>query len=168
MLRCLLNIMLTIIGTIALGCAGSSASAHADECDAKAAELVAREGATVVGERTEAGGVTMKHPLATEVAVECPIRAGGGGIPLDLYLNWDGAFPPRTFYEFAGRAGHIVTGAPANAIKEGAMKCQQAALRRGPGPPFFESAEMTFKGISFECQAFTRDGGGTAITIYRK
>jgi hypothetical protein len=133
----------------------------ADECDAKVAALEGQEeGATVVGKRTEAGGITLKDPFATEVAIECAIPGDGS---LDLYLNWDGAFPPPTFYEFAGRAGHIVLDAPANTIREGAIKCQQAALRASN-----EISSLTFGGISFECQAFIRDGGGTAITIYRR
>jgi len=146
-----------ILAVIVSGC--SSAAALADECEAIVADLVAREGA-IAEQRTPAGQIPLKHPLASEVVVECPTAPGA---PIDLYLNWDGAFPPRTFYEFAGRAGQIVTAAQAGVVKQGAMKCQRAALRSRN-----EMANTTVGGIAFECQAFTRDGGGTAITIYRK
>jgi hypothetical protein len=150
-----------LILAVALGVwSASCVSARADECDDKAAEIVASEGAVVVGSRTEQGGITLKHPLATEVAVECPV---GGGIPMDLYLNWDGATPPQSFYEFAGRAGSIVTGAPSPLVRDGARRCQQAALNSHT-----EFAELKVGAISFECQAFAHGGGGTAITIYRK
>ena len=42
----------------------------ADECDAKAAELAAREGVTV-GKRTAAGQIPMQHPNAPEIVIEC-------------------------------------------------------------------------------------------------
>jgi len=47
-------------------------------------------------------------------------------------------------------------------IREGAQRCQQAALRSKT-----ELADLVYGGIKFECQAFARDGGGTTITIYR-
>jgi hypothetical protein len=115
----------TVVFLVLTGLTGCAA-AWADDCDTKAAELVAREGAVVVGQRTQVRGITLKHPHATEVDIECP---NTGGIPMDLYLNWHGADPPTTFYGFAGRAGSILTGAPSKVIAEGATKCQQTALR---------------------------------------
>jgi hypothetical protein len=93
-----------------------------------------------------------------EASVDCPTTTG---FPADLYVNWNGAFPPASFYKFAGRAAHIVVGVSEKAAQVGAMKCQQAALRADD-----EMDQLIFGDAYFECQAFSRDGGGTAITIY--
>lgn len=130
----------------------------ADECDALAAEVIARTGAAFDRRSDLAHMVHLKHPNASALSVQCASGAYGAGVG----SSWDGAYPPRSFYDLIARAGAAVTKAPAEDIRQGAMKCQQAALKSDD-----ELAEMTFKGIRFECQAFSRDGGGTTITLYK-
>jgi hypothetical protein len=106
--------------------------------------------------------IEIASKYANEASVECPFSTRSGvPIPIDLYVNWDGAFPPASFYEFAGRAAHIVVGVSEQAARMGAMRCEQKALRAA-----HEMAQLVFRDAYFECQAFSRDGGGTAITIY--
>jgi hypothetical protein len=135
-----------------------STTAHADDCDAIAAALAASEAGAVVTGR-ENNYITINDRFAAEVSIACPTPEG---FPIDLTVNWKGAFPPATFYAFAGRAGHIVVGAPEKEVSEGARRCAQAALRSKD-----ETASLTFGLAYFECTAFSRDGGATDISIYR-
>lgn len=135
--------------------------ARADECDARVAALIASEnGVTASSSRRNSinNAIEIMSKYVNESSVDCPTNTS---FPIDLYVNWNGAFPPASFYKFAGRAAHIVVGVSEKAARVGAMKCQQAALRAND-----EMAQMTFGDAYFECQAFSHDGGGTAITIY--
>jgi hypothetical protein len=131
-------------------------AALAEECDALAAEIVDREG-LAVDRRTTMRVIFTKHPLVSEMSVGCTFR------PPDLFMSWDGAYPPTSFYDLLGRVGHIVTGGQAAQVRDGAARCQRAALKSKS-----ELSDLTIAGISFECQAFARGGGGTSITLYRK
>src|ERR1700690_4369566 len=133
-------------------------TARADDCDAIAAALVASEvGAVVTGRQNNY--ISINDRFAAEVSIGCPTS---DGFPIDLTLNWKGAFPPASFYAFAGRAGHIVIGAPEKDVSEGARRCAQAALRSKD-----ETASLTLGLAYFECTAFSRDSGATDISIYR-
>jgi hypothetical protein len=136
-------------------------SVQADECDARVAALVSSGiGVTADNSRRNSinNAIEITSKYVNEASVECPTNTG---FPIDLYVNWNGAFPPASFYKFAGRAAHIVVGVSEKAARVGAMKCQQAALRADN-----ELAQTTFGDAYFECQAFSRDDGGTAISIY--
>jgi hypothetical protein len=133
--------------------------ANSDSCDATAAELVVREGA-VVERRTSSDIILLKHPQVSVISLGCPSASRQFA---DLSLSLESAYPPSTFFDLAARTGHIVTGVGSETIRSGATQCQQNALRSKT-----EMAEMTFKGIVFECHAFSRSGGATTITFYRK
>jgi len=135
-----------------------STIARADGCDAIAAALAASEPGLVVTGRQN-NYITIDDRFASEVSMACPTSEG---FPIDLTVNWSGAFPPASFYSFAGRAGHVVVEAQEREISEGSKRCAQTALRSKE-----ETATLTFGRAYFECTAFSRDGGATSISIYR-
>jgi hypothetical protein len=82
--------------------------AVADGWGVIAARIAAREGATV-DRRTEANIILMRHVDVAEISVGC---SSAPGLNPDLFVAFDGAYPSARFYDFAARAGAIVTGAP--------------------------------------------------------
>jgi hypothetical protein len=144
---------------VAAALASFSTASRADQCDVIAANLAASEaGIQAVGARSEIGGITFSDPFASEVSIDCPTSYGA---PIDLDVNWHDAYPPASFYAFAGRAGHIVTGATVRDAAEGTRRCVQMALGASD-----EHGQLTFGTAYFECQAFSRDGGGADIAIF--
>jgi hypothetical protein len=140
-------------------------SARADQCDVAAAKLTEAIQGVTAARQNDSGGaadaVNLTTSAASEASVDCPTETG---FPIDLFVAWDGAFPPGSFYDFAGRAGHIVAGAAEKDIRDGAKLCQQTALRGLNG----ETVQFIHGSAYFECQAFGRDDGGTAISIYAR
>lgn len=130
----------------------------ADECDLAGAALAAVPGVSG-GERTRNHIVKFHHWAVSEMSIGCAMERS---LPMELFLAWDGAYPPNDFYVLAGKAGHAVIGGAASAISTGAQRCQKKAL--GSKDELAQTAEG---GVGFECQAFSRDGGGTTISIYR-
>lgn len=135
---------------------------YADECDMKVAEIVSSEVGVSATRNTppQIDLAKIESPFTSEASIDCPTDTG---FPIDLFVNWDGAYPPKSFYDFAGRVGHVVVGAPEADIRDGAMLCQRKALGSED-----ETAHLMHGGAYFECQAFSRDGGGTAISIYNR
>lgn len=135
----------------------AAGAARADDCDASAAEIVARLGGAV--ERRTTVAILMKHPLASSISIGCPI----GSSPKTLSVYADSAYPTAQYYDLVARAGALLTGITPAGVREGAIHCQGAALRSKD-----EIANLNLGKVRFECQAFSRDGGGTGITLYQK
>lgn len=153
MLRCSIAVLVLLaMATIA----------RADQCDADAARVASEIGATITN-RTEANLIFMSQPRFGKLG---SMHVGCPGYPAqrpDLGSEWDAAAPPKWFFEMVARAAHILTEAPDGELREGAIACWQAALRSSD-----ELSDTKRNGISYQCQAFVRDGGGTSIDIFKE
>ena len=113
----------------------------ADECDARAAELVRATGATF--DRKSSVKIFLKLGGFEEFAVECtPALRVDVGVTTGL--------PPDAFFGFVAEPAHIVTGLPAAAVKAGAILCHKRALRSAD-----DMSDLDFQGTQFACQSFT-------------
>jgi hypothetical protein len=140
----------------------SAASAQADQCDADAAKVASEIGAAITT-RTEANLIFLSHPRFGKLGsmhVGCPHYEAERP---DLGSEWDAAAPPKWFFEMVAQAAYVLTGAPVDELKRGAISCWQSALRSSD-----EYSDIKSKGINYQCQAFVRDGGGTSIDIFRE
>jgi hypothetical protein len=133
-------------------------SALADECDAAAANLAMQIGASVV-RRSEANIIFLKHPKVTDMHLGCPLTPTQHP---DLEMSWDGAAPPAWFFDLAAHAVSILSGASEPTVRRGAIACWQTALRSKD-----ELSDITDHGVTYQCQAFVRDGGGTLLDIFK-
>lgn len=130
----------------------AASPAVAEECDALASDIVRQEGATL-NRRTSVKVILNLAPLS-ELSVDCGQTGFSAG--------WDGAFPPAAYFDLVARGSRIVTAAPLHVLRDGAVHCHKAALRdKG------ELATIEKGGITFDCQSFTREGGGTLIQVFR-
>jgi hypothetical protein len=146
-----------------LMCSCAAGVARADECDALVGRLIAQVPELTLESRAKNAGaadvVYLKHPQAKELSIFCPAP----GVPWPaLNVDWPDGLPPAGYFQLIGQMGGIMTETPADVIRTGAMKCQQQALAAKD-----EAADTETSGVSFECSAFTRDGGSTAITLIR-
>jgi hypothetical protein len=137
-------------------------SVRGTECDALAAQLVVEIGASL--DRRSSSRVILRHPQMESLSVGCLMSDAAPALfNPDLFVSYNGAFPPAAFFKLASRAGQIVTGAKSELIERGSMRCHRAALRARD-----ELADLKIGQVSFECQAFTRDDGATSIKIFRQ
>ncbi len=132
--------------------------ARADECDARAAEMIARIGGKVE-RRTDSGNILMKHPLASSISIQC----ANPNFPISLSSYAATAYPSAAFYDLTAEAGAIVTGLPADMIREGLIRCQGRALKSAD-----ESTDMNYRQVRLECQASVGSAGRSGFTVYRK
>lgn len=79
----------------------------------------------------------------------------------NIAITWDGPSPDQAFYDLVGRAGSLVSTRPAADVMKASKQCRKEALKDDS-----EIATVEYKGLAIECQAFTRDGGGTVITVF--
>ena len=143
-----------VLAAVAFSFAPAGAfAAPASECDTLAVDLSARLGITTE-RRTDLGNFHMRHPFASEIELSCMIAS----TPPALTLSFDKGVPPITFYNLAMNAGALVTGADPEVVLDGVTRCQKAALRDSAG-----LAEMTRKGVHFDCEAHA--GAETTVTI---
>ncbi|HEX4409953.1 MAG TPA: hypothetical protein VH206_14370 [Xanthobacteraceae bacterium] len=99
---------------------------------------------------------------ATDVSYGC---AFGPKDTTNLFVGWDGqAQPPAPTVAFIMKAGEYLTGAMQSELRRETTACVSDALKPDSG----ELADRQFRGVKIECQAFTRDGGGGDVTIYRR
>ena len=97
------------------------------------------------------------------------------GVPRDDVKHspeWEGAsvvfgdhgevFGRLSYFELIGKLGSILTGVSPDEIRSAAIECQKRALSAKD-----EEGDLESSGIRFECQAFTRAGGGTAMIFAR-
>jgi hypothetical protein len=62
------------------------------------------------------------------------------------------------------KAGEYLTGATQKELQRETAACVSEALKPDAG----ELANREFRGVKIECQAFSRDGGGESVTVYRR
>lgn len=129
------------------------APAMADECDARAADLVRESGATFV--RRSTVKIFLQLEGFKNLAVEC---WPSPGVEADVNVG----LPPDSFFDFLANATHIVAGLPEAAVKAGAILCHKNALRSNDG-----MADLDYKGAQFSCESSTRDGGVTSIAVFK-
>jgi hypothetical protein len=129
------------------------APAMADECDARAADLVRESGATFV--RRSTVKIFLQLEGFKNLAVEC---WPSPGVEADV----NEGLPPDSFFDFVARAAHLVVGLSAEAMKAGAVLCHKGALRSADN-----LAELEYRGAQFSCESFTRNGGSTSIAVFK-
>jgi hypothetical protein len=134
-------------------------SGGATRCLAEAQKIAAHESATI-GRQTRSA-VFIHHPAAAEMSFGCAEYS----LKPDLYIAWDRQpRPPAATVKLIASAGEFLTGATSEEMKQELAKCVAAALSPNSG----ELADRQFRGVKMECQAFTRDGGGGSVTVYRR
>jgi hypothetical protein len=79
----------------------------------------------------------------------------------NVYISWDGEKPDQQFYDLVGRAGSLVSPLSAADIVKVSKQCREHAIKDSG-----EIATVEQKGLAIECQAFSRDGGGTATGVF--
>ena len=100
--------------------------------------------------------VFFKHPLAREMSLNCQL----GAVNLSVFVSTGTAFPPAAYYDLVAKAGAAVTKRSVKQLKADAQRCHLAALKSTD-----ETEELHVAGVQTDCQAYTRDGGSTNITI---
>lgn len=150
-----------IIGLITFAIAGNTA--HADECDAVAAEISATIKGVEVGERVTASSgaintIALKNPAADDIKLSCAAR--GAHKSNEILATWHTAYPPPAYFDFLAEAASIVASKPSMVMKRGALACQKQALSTD-----VENTDIGFAGAHIKCTIFTRNGGGTTISI---
>ena len=134
-------------------------SRAADDCDLLAVKIAASYRGASVERRTEANIILFRHPQIGGFQLLCP---GFPGQNPAVTLSADTAYPSAYFWEAIGNLGALVTQKSKNSILAGAQQCDRTALTSKD-----ELAEIESDGLKVECQAFTRDGGGTLVTLYK-
>lgn len=129
------------------------------ECHDLVAKVIDATGAAFLRFPEVGGTVQLSHPAAASFSVSCALLPSMGG---DVFLSFDGQFPPGDWFTLAGLAGAVITKAPAGAIAAKTRECQRRALKDE-----WETGEIDVFGAHLECQAFTRDGGGMSINVSR-
>jgi hypothetical protein len=106
--------------------------------------------------------INFRHPDASGMMLTC-FDPKEKSLRHILQATWDGAYPPASFFRLVGVAGGALVQAPADVVRVGVMKCHWRALAAQN-----EDAKFEQGGLRFECQAFSRDGGGgTAVSVSR-
>jgi hypothetical protein len=107
----------------------------------------------------EIGGLS-----AEDVSYGCALGPKSAPDP-DLFVAWDRqAKPPAATRDLIAKGGEFLTGAPRTELLTEAMACVADALKPEAG----EMGSREFRGVKVECQAFSRDGGGGSVTVYRR
>lgn len=115
----------------------------------------------VIGRQTSSI-VALAHRSTNEASFGCP---SGPKSTSNIFIAWDRrAKPPADTLELIAKAGAFLTGATAIEVSQATAACVTNALK----PKSQELAAVEFRGARVECQAFSRDGGGGNVTIYRR
>jgi hypothetical protein len=106
--------------------------------------------------------IEIGHVGAANVIYGCPF---GPKQKPDFAVYWEGqARPTSNTMALIAKGGEFLTGATRAEITTEASVCVADALK----PNAAENADREIRGVKIECQAFTRDGGGGSVTIYRR
>ena len=102
--------------------------------------------------------VLFEHPSSRDLSLSCtsPEKIG-------VFVRSDAAEPPAAFFDLATKAGVATTGELMSTLGMAIRNCHRAALQ---GRTEFAATETPMSKI--ECQAFTREGGGTSISVWVK
>jgi len=80
-----------------------------------------------------------------------------------ISLTWDASgFPPNEWFGLLAKAGKAVTGADLKKLGSASRECYRSALKDKTEP-----ASMEIPNAKIECQAFTLEGGGINISIWK-
>lgn len=138
----------------------ASSSAHANDCEARAGQIVARLGATI--ESRSSMVISLQHgAVPGGFTVGCDPTYSSPADGADLGIGWDADDPSESFWSMTGSAGEIITDAPSKAIEAGARACYGAARKK-------EQAELARGGVRYECTLTTGRNGSFYITIFRR
>lgn len=157
-------------GTLIIGAAAlatllfSTTSSFAEEtippeCAVLISHIVEKTGAIFDRVSEGAEHVFLKHPAAGSFVVDCEDEA-----PYGVFASWPSAYPQNSFYTLVALTASIKTGDSPATIERAARKCHDAALR----DPSSEKATVMNKLTQVDCQAFTRDGGSTDVTVTKR
>jgi hypothetical protein len=102
--------------------------------------------------------VLFAHPSARDLSLSCTSTDKIG-----VFVRWDAAEPPAAFFDLATKAGVATTGELMSTLGMAIRNCHRAALQ---GCTEFAATETPMSKI--ECQAFTREGGGTSVSVWVK
>jgi hypothetical protein len=101
------------------------------ECAALTAKIIAGVRGTTVDHKDTTFHFELKHPDAVAFTVHCRIPATNPGdreVPAAISISSHNSFPPASYFDLIGRAGSVLTGVPAKAIRKTAVLCHQQAL----------------------------------------
>jgi hypothetical protein len=134
-------------------------AAKAANCLAGAKKLAAYLGGGTGRQTSMIVGIG--HVGADNVVYGCPF---GPKQKADFQVYWEGkARPSSNTMALIAKGGEFVTGAARAEIITETSACVADALKSNAA----ENAVREVRGVKIECQAFTRDGGGGGVTIYR-
>ena len=135
-------------------------AAKAANCLAGARKLAAYLGGGTGRQTTMI--VAIGHVGADNVVYGCPF---GPSQKAHFQVYWAGqAQPPSNTMALIAKGGEFVTGATGAEITKETSACVADALKSNAT----ENADREVRGVKIECQAFTREGGGAGVTIYRR
>lgn len=133
----------------------SSAEASPQSCDALF--LAVQQSFELAQNKQGEGKQTAVYSVGAnrKLYVSCTL----GKPNVAVYL--DGSTPDTAFYDLVGRVGNLLLQRPATEVVKYAKQCQQDASKDD-----IEIATVEREGFAIECQSYTRDGGGTSITVF--
>jgi len=103
-------------------------------------------------------GVFLKASGINELVLSCTSRQTTG-----ISVVWDqSGFPPNAWFKKASRAAKAVTVVELGRLEEAIRRCHHAALKHKS-----ELSDMEIPNAKIDCQAFTRNGGGVNVGIYK-
>jgi len=139
----------------------ASTPAHAHDCEAKAAQVVSKLGATI--EERSSTTISLHHGAVPDgFTIGCDPASSPADGP-DINLSWDTKAPSASFWSLAASAGAIITDAPTRAIEAGARACYDAVRKTKDG-----IAEVSRHEIRYECALLPEGEGSFAISIFRR
>lgn len=132
-----------------------SATAHGFECDPVLSALQKERHLTQVNQTKNKQTTEFRDGSSITLSVSCGLRNP------NIAIVWDGLAPDQAFYDLVGRAGSLVSKRSTVDIVKFSKQCRNEALKDET-----ELASVEQQGLAIECQAFTRDGGGTTIFLF--
>jgi hypothetical protein len=139
----------------------ASMPAHANDCEAKAAQVVSTLGATIEGRSSMA--ISLQHAAVPDgLTIGCDSMSSPADGP-DLVIGWDTKAPSASFWSLAASAGAIITDTSSKAIEAGARACYDAVRKTKDG-----IAELSRHEIRYECTLLPEGEGSFVISIFRR
>ena len=135
--------------------AQSERAADSAECKGIIARLLEATNASVDHYSPSGDNVFLKGP---NMVLSCTSHRLTG-----ISLTWDASgFPSNAWFVLLARAGKAVTGVDLKKLESASRQCHRSALKDKA-----KLAELDIPSAKIECQAFTRDGGGVNISIWK-
>jgi hypothetical protein len=139
-----------------------STQAHANDCEAKAVQIVSKLGATI--ERQSSMMVYLQHDGVPDgLSIGCDPASSPADGP-DINLSANTKHPSDSFWSLAGSAGAIVADASSKLVEDGARACYDAALKASDG-----IAGLNRHGVRYECALLTEEREDSfLVSIFRR